>query len=605
MMKLLPPLALLILSGFFATNCDAVHTIKLSPSATDMTPVVREALAAVKDDELKIVFEEGVYTFLPDYAESGYRVITNHGNGVKKVIFSLEDFSSVEIEGNGAELVFHGQVAPFQFYRNNRVSVSNLSIDWDTPFTFTAEVLAVNRKQSWVDVKPLPGMSFKVAGQKIQFPNIDGFNYEYLGSTLFFEPEKKKVVHGARDIHSKPNKVEKRRDGVLRIHEELKYYPPVGSWWTSKGDRHNDRYAPAFQVRNSKNIQFKDVVVHHALGMGFLFERSENIELISSGVYLRDKEKGNRAISSTADATHFANCKGDILIEDSRFENMLDDGVNVHGTYVVVDALIDSNTVRVELKHFEQQGFQFAATGDKVWFVHQPDVRRRSVNEVSAVDTINEQYIQLTFKEPLPTKLKKGDLLENKTWNPTFTLRGTHIGDHRARSIVLKTPKKVLIENNHFYSMMSCIFFRGESFYWYESGAVNDVTIRQNNFNNCAHSAKEHAVVYITPRLGKTFDETQYFDSNIRFEDNNITTFDNRIIWADRVNGLIIKGNNITKISNNITPPLHDNAPIFEFTNSKNVELINNHYTGDIDTLIKSDNTSRATLKNDDSIRQN
>lgn len=604
-MKFLLPLALLIGCSVFTTDSGAVQTIKLSPTADDMTPVVRKALAAVKDDELKIVFEEGIYTFLPDYAGSGYRVITNHGNGIKKVIFSLEDFSSVEIEGNGAELVFHGQVAPFQFYRNNKVSVSNLSVDWDTPFTFTAEVVAVNRKQGWLDVKPLPNMSFKLAGQKILFPNIDGFNYQYLGSTLFFEPEKKKVVHGAWDIHSKPSKVEKRTDGVLRIHEKLKYYPPVGSWWTSKGDRHNDRYAPAFQVRNSKNILFKDVVVHHALGMGFLFERSENIKLISSGVYLRDKENGNRVISSTADATHFANCKGDILIEDSRFENMLDDGVNVHGTYVVVDDLLDSHTLRVELKHFEQQGFQFAATGDEVWFIHQPDVHRRTVNEVSAVDTINEQYIQLTFKKPLPAQLKTGDLLENKTWNPTFTLRDSHIGDHRARSIVLKTPKKVLIENNHFYSMMSCIFFRGESFYWYESGAVNDVTIRQNNFNNCAHSAKEHAVVYITPRLGKAFDDTQYFDSNIRFEDNNVTTFDNRIIWADRVNGLVIKGNTITKTKDAMTPSLHADAPVFEFTNSKNVELINNHYSGDIEELLKTDDVSRATLKNDDSIVEN
>ena len=35
-----------------------------------------------------------------------------------------------------------------------------------------------------------------------------------------------------------------------------------------------------------------------------------------------------RVISTTADATHFVNCKGDILIENCRFENMLDDGTN-------------------------------------------------------------------------------------------------------------------------------------------------------------------------------------------------------------------------------------------------------------------------------------
>ena len=70
-----------------------------------------------------------------------------------------------------------------------------------------------------------------------------------------------------------------------------------------------------------------------------------------------------RVISTTADATHFVNCKGDILIENCRFENMLDDGTNVHGTYVEVDEVIDDYTVRVSLKHFEQLGFKFAERG--------------------------------------------------------------------------------------------------------------------------------------------------------------------------------------------------------------------------------------------------
>ena len=40
---------------------------------------------------------------------------TNHDNGDKKVAFLLEGFDSVEIQGNGSELIFHGQIFPFQF----------------------------------------------------------------------------------------------------------------------------------------------------------------------------------------------------------------------------------------------------------------------------------------------------------------------------------------------------------------------------------------------------------------------------------------------------------------------------------------------------------
>ena len=50
----------------------------------------------------------------------------------------------------------------------------------------------------------------------------------------------------------------------------------------------------------------------------------------------------------------------------------------------------------------------------------------------------------------------------------------------------LKTPGKIVIEDNDFSSHMSSIFFRGEMFHWYESGAVEDVLIRNNRFDYCA-----------------------------------------------------------------------------------------------------------------------
>ncbi len=585
--------------SIFSSTLFAKQTLVFTASADDMTPVIRQALEKVTEDEVKLVFEKGIYKFSPEYALSRYSTVTNHGNGLKKIIFPLSGFASIEIEGNGSEFIFHGQTAPFQLYNNQNVTVNNLTIDWDIPFTFVAEVLAVNQQQAYMDVKPWVGShSWKLAKGKILFPDIDGFNYPYLGSTLAFEKEQKRVVHGGFDRHSEPTKVESLGKGVLRIHEKSKRYPPVGSLTSSKGDRHNDRYAPAFQVKNSHNVVFDNVTIHHALGMGFLFERSENIKILNSGVYLR--EGAQRLISSTADATHFANCKGDILIENSRFENMLDDGTNVHGTYAVVDKIVDDKTLLVKFGHFEQMGFEFAGVGDEMWFVHQPSVKRASVATVEKVRMLNEKYTELSFTKALPTQIKPGDLLENKTWNPTFTMRGTTIRDHRARNIVLKTPLKTVIENNHFSSMMSSIFFRGESYFWFESGIVEDVTIRNNVFEDVAYAGAEHAVLYITPRLGKTFDQTEVFDKNIRFENNTIKTFGTRIVWADRVDGLLIQNNTIEQSIDK--PVLHPNRPLFEFMHSNNLVLKNNSYQGDKVMAVKADAHSQKTLKDDGSI---
>lgn len=572
----------------------ARQVIEIQPTAQDMTPVVRAAIQSISDRDVKVVFAKGTYQFRPDYAANKYCTITNHGNGLKKIAMVFSDLDSIEIEGSGAEFIFHGQIAPFQFENCNKVVVRNVTVDWDIPFTFLGEVIACNEQEGWRDIKPFTdGFSWSLHHGRLKFPNIDGFSYTYPGSTLAFDPVQKRVIHGALDVESQPREVDRRDGGILRFHEPLRQFPPVGSLMSSKGDREHDRYAPAFEVKSCKDIHLESVVVHHAIGMGFLFERCEDATLTGCGVHLR--EGTNRVISSTADATHFCNCRGDLLIENCRFENMLDDGTNVHGTYVEVDKVIDTNTARVQLKHFEQMGFEFAESGDAVWFIHRPSPARATENTVESVKVINERFIELRFKEPLPAELSAGDLVENKTWNPSFTMRGCTIQNHRARNVVLKTPEKIVIEDNDFSSMMSSIFFRGESFFWYESGAVSDVVIRNNRFNHCAYSGMEHAVLWITPRLGKTFDQNALYDRNIRFENNTIETFDNRIVWADRVDGLIISGNKIKQTDE--AEPLHPDAHLFEFANCRDVVIKDNQYDGANTKSIQADEATRKTMR--------
>lgn len=577
----------------FTLGVQAKKTIKIDPAEGDMTLIVREALEGISDSEVKLVFTQGTYRFFPEYAISKYCYITNHGNGMKRIIFDLEGFESVEIEGNGASFIFHGQVFPFRFSTCNQVIVHDLSIDWDIPFCFQGEVMATNAEEGWRDIKPFTkGFSWQVKKGRLTFPNIDGFAFTSLGSSLAFDPETGNVAHGVWDMSSRPRWVEKRPSGILRFHEKLKHYPPIGSILNSKGPKGPNRYAPAFQVISARNVQFEKVIVHHALGMGFLMERTENATLTGCGVYVQ--EGSDRVVSTIADATHFCNCKGDILIEDCVFKHMLDDGTNVHGTYVAVDKKLDDHTVRVELMHFEQMGFEFAGEGDEIWFIHQPNPDRASINEVKSVSQFNDQFIDLTCEKPLPENLAKGDILENKTWNPTFTMRGCTIREHRARNIVLKTPLKIVIEDNDFSSMMSSVFFRGETFYWFESGGVADVLIRNNRFEYCAYSGMEHAVLRITPRLGKTFDQEHVYDRNIRFEDNVIKTFDNRIVWADRVEGLTISGNKI--IQTQKMEPLRPDAHLFEFTNCKDVKVINNRYKGSHKKAVKADEATEKSM---------
>ena len=244
----------------------------------DATWSIRKAIENAKTDDIKIILQKGTYFCKPDYATEKYCAITNHGNGIKKIIFPIKGFKKVELEGNDATILCHGQLFPFLFEECNNVKISGVTVNWDIPFIFLGEVIAINPKEGWREIKPMrEGFSWKLEKNKIMFPNIDGFNYSILGSTLPFDKTTKKVVTGAQDMHSDPTKVIELPNGNLRIYEKQKYYPPIGSLLSSKGDREKDRYAPAFDFKECQNININNVTVHHALGMAYLFERSEDI----------------------------------------------------------------------------------------------------------------------------------------------------------------------------------------------------------------------------------------------------------------------------------------------------------------------------------------
>jgi hypothetical protein len=568
--------------------------LRFSPDGRDATAVVREALTQVSARDITLVFESGRYVFRSELAAEQYLAITNHDNGLKRIAFPLDRFDSVRIEGNGAEFIFHGQVLPFLFRGCQEVQVTSLTVDWDVPFYFQATVSEVNRDEAWMEVVPFnEGFSWSVRNGFLLFPNVEGFAYDHLGETLAFDPRFKRVAHGAWDLHLTSTRVEQRPGGRLRFPVPGPHYPEVGTVIVSKGKMGENRYAPAFYGIDSKNIHLEDVTVHHALGMGFLFERCETITLQRCGAYVRPGS--DRMVSLIADATHFCNTKGAVLIENSRFQHMLDDGVNVHGTYVEIDQVLNAHQVRVKLMHFQQLGFRFADPGDEVWLIRAPDPGRAAVNVVKAFEPLNERYSVITFAEPINDRLRPGDLLENKTWTPSFTMRGSTIKDHRARGIVLKTPLPIVIENNDISSMMSAIFFRGESRFWFESGAVGDVLIQNNRFEYCAYSGLEHAVMTVTPRLGETFDSQKVFDRNIRFQGNRIKTFGDRIIWADRVDGLTISHNTIIQTKD--APEVHPGKPMIDVINSRNVKIEGNTYEGDNPDSVSADAESATTLQ--------
>ena len=69
----------------------------------------------------------------PDGAFQRFYCMSNNDRGEKPIAFPLRGRRDVTIDGEGAELVFCGDILPFVIDGCQNVTVKNLSVDWRFP----------------------------------------------------------------------------------------------------------------------------------------------------------------------------------------------------------------------------------------------------------------------------------------------------------------------------------------------------------------------------------------------------------------------------------------------------------------------------------------
>ena len=554
-------------------------TGRLQPG-TDITSVLLDALNALPRRASKLTLPAGRYYITPDLLPERRLAITNHDNGVKRIAFLLEGFHDLVIEGHDTELIFRGYVLPFYVKGSQGVTVRGLSVDWETPFFIQGEVVSSDPDAGHYTLRMYEkGYEWRIEDSRLVFPlSVPAFSS--LGESLLFDRETQAPVYRAKDfdLHRKTNDVRVRRndDGTVTFFERLRRYPEPGTVLTFKGPMGGNRYAPVFHVIDSRDVRIEEVNIYHAPGMGILAERSGDVTLERVRVML--PPGSDRMVSTTADATHFCNCRGRVVIENCRFENMLDDGCNIHGTYAEVTEILAPDRVRVRLGHFQQAGFEFAGVGDEIWFLVAPSRERAATRSVCGVERQDDLHLTLTFATPLPEGLDVGDILENKTWNTEeYIVKNTIFRNHRARNLVIKTPGRVVVRNNLFSSMMAAILVKTDMSFWYESGAVDDVEIADNRFEECVSGGGKFGVITVGNSREKRFPDG-IMHRNIRIEGNLIRTFDSNILDAEYVDGLVFRNNRMERTDT--WAPISPERPVLLLKHNRNLTIEGNTCNG-------------------------
>lgn len=585
--------AWLAVSAFAGSKVVEMRNYGLVPNTHEnLSPKLQKALQDIKSqvtpgDKVTLLFESGRYDFHPEGAAVREYYISNHDQDNPKTVgFPLEDWKELTVDGQGADFIFHGRMLPLSLLRSENCTLRNFSIDFETPQITQVKVL--KNGEEGITFEPAAWVKCRINDKGFFESYGEGCSNAPQGGIAFEEKTKRLVYHtsdlwcpmeGVKEVSPRVYQAPQWKDARLipgTVIALRTYYRP----------------APGIFLSNDKDTRLQNVKVHYAEGMGLMAQLCENITLDEFSVCLRG-DQDPRYFTTQADATHFSSCRGKIDSRNGLYEGMMDDAINVHGTYLKIKQRLDDHTVIAQYMHPQAYGFEWGVKGDEVQFVRSSTMEltggKNRVKEILPhdKDTVKgaKEY-RITFTEPLDAGItdKEGFGIENLSWCPEVYFADNVIRNNRARGTLFSTPLKTVVERNLFdHTSGTAILLCGDCNGWFETGACRNVLIRNNRFINALTNMFQftEAVISIYPEIPDLEHQKKYFhggegEKGVVIEDNYFETFDRPILFAKSIDGLVFKNNVIRQ--NTDYPAFHANKSRFRLLRTKNVKIEKNDF---------------------------
>lgn len=520
-----------------------------SGDQSDTTPALRAALEQVqKCGAQYLSFAPGRYDFWPDRAVERYACITNNDEGLKRIAFALSGVKHLEIDGHGAQFVFHGYLNPFFLDRTDHVTLKNFSIDFARTFSSEAKILAV--RDEGVDLSIPEQFPYRIDNGTLTFSG-DGQDKKILypvDSILEFDPRKRETAYEVVDYWHGPN-FQVTEIGPREVSMKISHVKATPGNVFVFSAAH--RKVPGIVISDSADTVLEGVSIYHAGGMAVVAQRSRNITL--DHVQVTPTPDSSRVLSASADATHYANCSGKIVMTHCLFECQDDDATNIHGIYEQVTRKLGPDQIEVRLVHPQQSGFECFSPGTNLEFVHSDSLVTYATGTVKTQEKLNEEYARLTLVAPLPQDLVPKDVVAQIDAYPDVEINHCVVRGNRARGFLIGSRGKVVIEDNVFHTPGAALLFEGDGRFWFEQSGVRDVTIRRNLFDNCNYGTWGKAAIEVGTGMEKAAAGSVRYHRSIVVEDNTFHRFDPRLLHAYSVDGLTFRRNKITD-SNDYLP---------------------------------------------------
>lgn len=536
---------------------------------------------------LIVTFPAGTYHFYEDGAFVREYYISNHDqDNPKHVAFAFEYLRNITFDGQGSEFIFHGRMIPFALLHAKNITLKNFSVDFAVPALRQLQILDTDRERNETKAAIYPSGHYRIEDGRLI---LSGESFEIVPTYAMAFASDKRLTYKRQDVGFRPESVAEVSPDTFLIKgwDQTAYTTPGERFVLRSGHRPT----PGIFVSECTNTTLENIRVRYAEGMGLLAQMSENITLNGFNVCLRSDDDP-RFFTTQADATHFSGCKGVIVSKNGLYENMADDAINVHGTYLRVTRRIDDHTLCARYMHHQAWGFKWGEPGDSVQFVESERMETvgnhiytiRSIKPVDQPTEAGAKEFEITFADALPAEISEAGKygVENLTWTPEVVFTDNIVRNNRARGALFSTPRRVVCESNLFdHTHGTAILLCGDCNGWYETGACKDVTIRNNTFVNALTGSYQftNAIISIYPEIPDLDKQERLFHSGIVIEDNLFETFDHPLLYAKSTDGIIFRNNKVTY--NTKYEPFHWNTHLFFFEKVRNVTIEGNHFGKD------------------------
>ena len=501
-------------------------------SDNDTKNLISAIHACVEMNADELSFECDTYHFYDDSASPFSLYVSNHNSlNDKKSAFLLRNVNDLTINGNGSTFVFHGIMNAVTLIGCSSVTLKNFKVifpEYPYPNGF-----AYNVTNDYFDLR-FDTNEVSISDGRLLVKS--GEFYDPVHCDVRFDKQSKEIIRNTGDnslgVNINTLKAEKLPNGCFRFYgsDVMPSENDVFGLLTGL------RRASGILIDSSSNTVISNVTINSCIGIGIMAQCCHNVTIESCSVTPGD----NRYVSSAADATHFVCCTGKVTVKDSLFENMLDDALNVHGIYTKITAA-GKGTATVNFMNSCSIGIDIYKKGDKLAVVDPDTLLARSFVTVSDATFIDPTSIRISFDcdDILPIDY----LVDNITRYPELMFDNNIVRNNRARGMLIATNRRAQVQNSYFHTSGSAIVLECDGKFWFESGGVNNLTVKGNVFDDCRYANWDSGVISIPE--GKMIENDRYYHGTVIISDNKFIGKNDVCLYADNVETIFFINNEV------------------------------------------------------------